>query len=46
MVNVNLCVVLIGYIDECGICEYNMVLGECCVKVVESFLIIIGVSLN
>lgn len=39
------CVVLEGYIDECGICEYNMVLGECCVKVVQCYLVLQGVLL-
>lgn len=25
-----LCIILQGYIDECGLCVYNQVLGECC----------------
>lgn len=29
--NLSLCVIIEGYVDECGIFEYNIVLGECCV---------------
>lgn len=31
-------VIVEGYVDECGILEYNIFLGECCVNVVKMYL--------
>lgn len=39
-------IVIEGYCDECGMCEYNLVLGVCCVNVVCNYFISFGISVD
>lgn len=41
----NVWIMIEGYCDECGMCEYNFVLGDCCVNLVKNYLVVKGVLL-
>lgn len=43
IINFDFCVMIEGYVDEQGICEYNFVFGNCCVVVVCDYFVLCGV---